>query len=72
MKYFTQYKGVWYRYYPENDSYPYKEGYWRLSDRQDDMGNVFTFNASFYRIDECLKRFLAERVELPDNYLVKS
>ncbi len=67
MNYYSQYKGIWYRYEYTDYELGYKEEYWILSDRQDEKGVRTFFNANIYRIDECFEIFFEENKD----YLIK-
>lgn len=55
-KYYTQYKGIYYRYREVNG--PSCSGVWDLSESEDDMyGNRVSYNADLFRIDECFEKF---------------
>jgi len=55
-KYYTQYKGIWYKYTPLNLSTI--TGVWELSESRDDMlGASSNYNADIYRIDQCFDEF---------------
>ena len=49
--YYTSYKGIWYKYVSQNDT-------WRLSNSQYDNATVMIFPGKYYRIDQCLEAFI--------------
>jgi len=55
-KYYSQYRGIWYKYTPLNRSTI--SGIWVLSESRDDMcGASASYNGDIYRIDECFEEF---------------
>lgn len=55
-KYYSRYKGIWYKYTPLNLSQI--TGVWELSESIDGMTGVCAnFNADIYRIDQCFDKF---------------
>ena len=49
----TEYRGIWYKYEIESNT-------WIICDTDNCMFIKRSFNADFYRIDECLKAFFME------------
>jgi len=48
-----EYNGIWYMYKPELDA-------WYLSDREDKYGCISIYSAEYYRIDECINKFISD------------
>lgn len=52
-KYYTSYKGLFYKFIPAESTNWNTLDMWWIADREDHMGWFFTFNADYYRIDQC-------------------
>lgn len=50
---YKKFKGIYYYYNKKNDI-------WELFDKIDKTGYLFTFNASIYRLDQCIEIILNE------------
>jgi len=59
IKFYTQYKGIYYRF---DDNCPLGP-VWHLSDSLDLLGYYAYYNADIWRIDECFEIFLKEKEE---------
>lgn len=58
-KYYSQYKGVWYKYTPVQGN-PTCSGMWELSESRDEMiGYSANYNADLFRIDQCFDKFFS-------------
>lgn len=59
QNYYHSYKGIFYKFIPKGKS---NIDVWQLSDDETDMvGNLATYNADVFRIDQCLAEFTSHK-----------